>query len=243
MRRLLGSLALVIGLHTPAVAWAEEVVVFAAASLRGALEEALQGFSAPVSVSHGGSGTMARQIAAGAPADLAVLADTIWADWLRDQGVAGTAPPAPLLGNRLVMVTSLATLNTCAQALTHVQTTSARLAMGHRTGVPAGRYGAAWLRHIGAWEATAPHLAEVDNVRAALALVARGQAPVGIVYATDAQAAPMVRVLCTAPDSAHPAIRYPMLTLTPEAGPLARHLRSPAARAAFARHGFEVPAP
>jgi len=108
--------------------------------------------------------------------------------------------------------------------------------------VPAGSYVRDWLRHIGAWDAMQPHLAETDNVRAALALVSRGEAPLGVVYATDAAADPGVRVLYSVPGGTHPAIVYPAAALSADGAAFLAFLQEDAARAVFAAHGF-TPAP
>jgi molybdate transport system substrate-binding protein len=115
---------------------------------------------------------------------------------------------------------------------------SGRLAIGQRDGVPAGTYAREWLTHIGAWDTLAPQLAETDNVRAALALVAAGAAPLGIVYASDAQAEPKVKILYSIPADTHSPIRYPAAALTPAGRAFVEFLTSPQAAAIFRKHGL-----
>lgn len=172
------------------------VTIFAAASLRGALEAALDGSGIDARVSYGGSGTMARQVAQGAPADVVILANVAWVDWLEENGHIAVSTRTDLLGNRLVLVgprgaADLGELN--ADTLLE-RLDAGRLAVGHTEAVPAGIYAQEWMQAAGFWEALRPQLAETENVRAALALVSRGEVPLGVVYASDAQADPGVRI-------------------------------------------------
>lgn len=220
-----------------AVRAAEGPVVFAAASLRGVLEEAAAGFTPAPRISYGGSGAMAQQVARGAPADLVILASPDWMDWLEAGG--HVTAPAPLLGNRLVLIAAEGPAMAApdADALL-ARLDGGRLAMGQRRAVPAGDYAQAWLEEIGAWEALAPHLAEAANVRAALAFVAGGNAPLGLVYATDARAEPRVQVIYEVPEAAHPPIRYPAAARSDAGGALLAHLRG--GRDVFEQAGFTV---
>ena len=221
---------------------ARDLTVFAAASLRGALDEVAALSDTPVAISYGGSGAMARQVAQGAPADVVVLANPQWMSWLQDQGVVAADVPVTLLTNTLVLIghDSPALPDPDATALL-ARLDGQRLAMGQRQSVPAGIYARAWLEQIGAWEALEPHLAEVENVRAALALVARGDAPLGVVYGSDALAEPGVHVLWEIPADQHPPITYPAAALTPEGARFMAILSSPQAAEIFANYGFGLP--
>ena len=209
----------------PISALATPLGIFAAASLQGPLDTVAAEYDAESTVSYGGSGTMARQISLGAPADVVILANETWAHWLYDQGHA-PSPPRPLLSNRLVLITptggpQFAALD--APTLLDALGTG-RLAVGQHMSVPAGIYAAAWLKAIDAWDSLRPHLAETENVRAALALVARGEVPLGIVYASDAQASTEVAVAWTIPANQHPQILYHGLALTPAGDAFLDHL-------------------
>lgn len=236
----------------PAAPAREPILVFAAASLQGSLDEVAAAWTRrsgqSVKISYAGSAALARQLAQGAPADVFVSADAQWMDTLQAQGTIDPASRFDLVGNRLVLVAP-ADGGPRAVALTRRGLADAlgdgRLAMAETTAVPAGRYGRAALTALGLWPAVAGRLAESDNVRGALAFVARGEAPLGIVYATDARAEPRVRAVATFPARTHAPIVYPVARVrTAEArrsaGFLA-YLRGPEARAAFARAGFAVP--
>jgi molybdate transport system substrate-binding protein len=245
MRLRSALLAAVLALVAPA-AQAQDVVVFAAASLRDALDEALAAWDGGTAVAaYAGSPALARQIEQGAPADLFVSADALWMDHLAARGLIRADTRRDLLGNRLVLIAHGAaapvggvTAGTDLAALLG----GGRLAMADVAAVPAGRYGKAALETLGLWDAVADSVAQAENVRAALALVARGEAPLGIVYATDAAAEDGVSVLATFPADSHPPIVYPMAVLTDSAHPaaeaLAAHLASDAAAAVFEKHGF-----
>ena len=214
------------------------VTVFAAASLRGALDQVAAGYGAPVALSFGGSGTMARQIAAGAPADVVILANAVWMDWLVENGPAAQGAPVDLLGNSLVLIAPSATSSNPDPFHLAVFLGDGRLAMGQRDAVPAGIYAAQWLKATGQWDALQARLAETDNVRSALALVARGDAPLGIVYRTDALAEPDVRVVFDVPADQHSPITYPAAALTKAGAAFLAHLQSPESSAVFASFGF-----
>ncbi|MFX0542587.1 molybdate ABC transporter substrate-binding protein [Roseovarius sp. S4756] len=220
------------------------VTVFAAASLQGVLSDVAELYPGPVAVSVGGSGMIARQVANGAPADAVVLANTDWMDWLEDQGLVEAARRTALLGNRLVLIAPTATpdlAEVSAESLL-ARLDGGRLAMGQTGGVPAGIYGRQWLETAGLWEAMSPHLAETDNVRAGLALVARQETPLGVVYATDAAADPSVQVVYEVPEAMHDPIIYPAAALTPGGAAFIAFLQSSAAREIFAAHGFTLAA-
>ncbi|ASM72948.1 molybdate-binding periplasmic protein [Pseudosulfitobacter pseudonitzschiae] len=223
-------------------ALARDITVLAAASLRGALDEVAALSNNTVAISYGGSGALARQVAQGAPADVVVLANPQWMDWLQEQGSVAPEAAAPLLTNTLVLIGHRGpTLPEPDAASLMARLGDGRLAIGQRHAVPAGIYARAWLEYVHAWETLEPHLAEVENVRAALALVARGDAPLGVVYGSDARAEPKVSVLWQIPADQHPPITYPAAALTPEGAHFMTTLRSPEATAIFARHGFGLP--
>lgn len=215
------------------------MTVFAAASLRGALEEVTADFPASVVLSYGGSGTMARQVASGAPADVVLLANSDWMKWLADEGVEGAGNAQIIARNRLVLIAPAGSVPLADPAdLPARLGPEGRLAMGQRDAVPAGSYARAWLTHSGLWQRLQRRLAETDNVRAALALVARGDAPLGVVYASDAQAEPEVQTIYEVPAEAHAPITYPAAALTAKGKALVDFLTTDAAQAILVDHGF-----
>jgi len=199
--------------------------IFAAASLQGPLDDVAARYDSESTISYGGSGTLARQISLGAPADIVILANETWANWLYDTGDVA-ARPRPILSNRLVLITPRdgPVLNSPDAAALLAALQGGRLAMGQHLSVPAGIYARAWLTTIGAWDRMQPHLAETENVRAALALVARGEAPLGIVYASDAQASDDVAVAWTIPTDQYPPILYHGIALTQAGAAFLDHL-------------------
>lgn len=237
----------------PAAPRAADVTVFAAASLRTALESVAADWSAAtghrVRSSYAASSALAKQIALGAPADIFVSSDLAWMDYLQERGLIAPETRRTLFGNRLVLVApagrapdlAIAPAFDLAGALE-----GGRLAIANVESVPAGRYGKAALESLGVWASVVPHLAQAENVRVALALVARGEAPLGIVYATDAADEPAVAVVGTFPADSHPPILYPAALTAASTSPAARalldHLLSPAAAAEFLAQGF-TPAP
>ncbi len=228
------------------------VVVFAAASLTDALQQVAADFTASsgiaVKVSFASSAALARQIDSGAPADVFFSADRDWMDYLQGRGLIRADSRRDLLGNRLVLVAPLgAALNMriapgfpLAAALG-----DGRWVTGDPDSVPVGRYARAALQHLGVWDALAPHLVRAENVRAALALVARGEVWFGIVYATDAMVEPKVRVVDIFPADSHPPIVYP-IALTRDARAQAAafldYARGAGAAEVFRRFGF-IPLP
>lgn len=218
-------------------------VVLAASSLQEALTDVSaawvkQGHAAPV-LSFAASSALARQIEQGAPADLFVSADEEWMDTLQDQGLLRASTRTDLLGNTLVLV---ARKGGSVRSL--AQLGGGRLALADPEAVPAGKYAKAALQKLGQWQSLAPRVASAENVRAALALVERGEAPLGIVYATDAHASDKVEVVETLPQDSHPPIRYPAALLVgskhAEAAAFQSFLASDQAMAIFARHGFQT---
>ncbi|MBY6048053.1 molybdate ABC transporter substrate-binding protein [Vannielia litorea] len=232
MKRVFLAVLMMLGAVT---ARAESVTVFAAASLKGALDEVVAGWSGEARVSYAGSSALARQIAAGAPADVFISANPEWVDWLEAEGVA--LERADLLSNALVLVAGADDLRVGLEALEGDD----RVAMALVEAVPAGIYGKTALERLTLWDSVAPRVVQADNVRAALALVALGEAPLGIVYATDALAEPGVRVVAEFPAESHPPIIYPVAALSEAGGPLMAYLQSPEAAEIFARHGFGLP--
>lgn len=229
---------------------ADDLLVFAAASLTEALDEVSAQFQQEqgigVKASYASSSTLARQIEQGAPADVFISANAEWLDYLQERAMIVPATRHALLGNELVLVApadstvelTIAPGFALAEALG-----TGRLAMGDPDHVPAGIYAKAALVALGVWPAVSERVARADNVRAALALVARGEVPLAIVYRSDAIAAD-VRVVGTFPADSHPPIVYPAAVIAgsiqPAAAALLAYLRSPAAAAVFERHGFSV---
>src|SRR6056297_1435963 len=238
--RLLATLTLILAGSFPARA-EERVTVFAAASLRGALEAVLDAHDSAISVSYGGSGTMARQVAQGAPADLVILANVTWMDWLEGQGMVLPETRRALLGNTLVVIAPASAPEAApldpADILSRLG--GGRLAVGQTRGVPAGIYARQWMERAGLWGDLSPHLAETENVRAALALVSRAEVPLGVVYASDAQADPGVTVLAEIDADLHAPIVYPLALVagrdTDAAHTILTHLQGAKAAAAFER--------
>lgn len=254
--RLGGLLALVGAVLLAACSASQEPetgpIVLAAASLQEALEEAAdaweaQGHPAPA-LSFAGSSALARQVESGAPADLFVSADEEWMAELESKNLVREGTRVTLLGNTLVLIAPAKSrfeiaLDDPATLVTALD--GGRLAMADPDAVPAGRYGKAALERLKLWDAVSASVAPSENVRAALALVERGQSPLGVVYATDALVSLQVRVVARFPATSHPPIRYPAAVLAnsrnPDAAPFLEFLQSPEARAIFARHGFTEP--
>lgn len=229
----------------PVAALAGQVVtVFAAASLRGALDEVAEAYAGDVVISYGGSGQIARQVANGAPADIVILANAAWMKWLQTTASETVQKPLNLLGNRLVLVGPQGADPIAAptpKVLTE-RLAGGRLALGQTQSVPAGIYARQWLETTGLWPDLSPHLAETENVRSALALVARGETPLGLVYMTDAMAEPGVVVLYDIPDDLHDPIIYPVAKTHSKTAPhtdeFFEFLGSDRASSIFRKHGF-----
>ena len=248
----LGILLMVLLPTAPVRAAEAPLRVFAAASLKESLDAVvadwMAGGGSPAVVVYGSSGTLARQIAQGAPADLFVSADQAWMDELASAGWLVPGSRVDLLGNSLVVVAPAGSRGDALPpepaAWLQALGPSGRLAVAETGSVPAGRYAKASLQHLGLWPALAGRLAQGEDVRGALAFVARGEAPLGIVYATDARSEPRVRVRATLPADSHPPITYPAARLrgaAPDTAALLAHLRGPGARAIFEHAGFRVP--
>jgi molybdate transport system substrate-binding protein len=233
-------------------AFAGDVLVFAAASLRESLDANLRAFEAATgykaSASYAASNALARQIENGAPADLFISADLDWVDHVERRGFVLAGSRHDLLGNDLVLIAPAAS-NVRLKLARGVDIATAlggkRIALADPDTVPAGKYAKAALIWLGAWKAIEGRIAAADNVRAALALVARGEAPLGVVYRSDAVAEAKVRVVDAFPDGSHAPIVYPIVVLkrskTPAAAALEAFLGSSAAMATFKRFGFRTP--
>lgn len=228
------------------------VTVFAAASLTNVLQEIGEAFTAethvPVTFSFAASSALARQVESGAPADVFVSADEDWMDYLKSRNLIAPGTRVDIAGNELVLVAPADSTVQLKIApgfpLRAALGESGRLATGDPASVPVGRYARAALVRLGAWAGVEDRIAATDNVRSALAFVARGEAPLGIVYATDAKAEPKVRVVDVFPSSSHDAIRYPAAATangSPDGVAFVRFLAGPKAQALFARAGFGKP--
>lgn len=248
MRRLCAGAALLLAATGQSLA--ADITVFAAVSLKEALDANLKAFSADtrqqVRVSYAGSNALARQIEHGAPADLFIAADLEWMDYLEVRKLLAPATRRNLVGNRLVLIAPTASPVKLAIAPNFALAAAlgdGRLALANPDSVPAGKYARAALAQLGVWAAVEKTLTRSENVRASLVLVARGEAPLGIVYATDAAAEPRVRVVDIFVANLHPPIVYPAALTSearPDAAPFLAYLRGPQARAVFERAGFTV---
>ena len=237
-------LALALGL--PGLAAAQDVTVFAAASLKEPLDQIA--LTRPgVTVSYGGSGTLARQVMQGAPADIVILAHPDWMDALEADGALVPDSRTALLGNEIVLVAPQETpdLAQTPEALARALGPDGRLAIGLTTSVPAGIYGREALETLGLWDTVSGRLAEVDSVRAALALAARAEVPLALTYATDARVEPTLKIVARLPQDSHRPILYEAAIVaggdTEAAAAFLEALQGPEARAAFAGAGFLAP--
>lgn len=245
------GLAVVLG---GAPAQAQDVTVFAAASLKNALDEINTSWQADsgkhATISYAASSALAKQIESGAPADVFISADLAWMQYLSEKQLIKEGTELNLLGNRIVLI---------APADSSAETTiepnfdlagllgDGKLAMANVDAVPAGKYGKAALEKLGVWASVEGKVAQADNVRAALALVATGEAPLGIVYQTDAAAEPKVKVLAAFPEDTHPAIVYPIGVTadakSADAEDFVSYLQTAKAKALFEAQGFTFLAP
>jgi molybdate transport system substrate-binding protein len=250
-RLWLAFLLCLAGVAAPASAEPKGPLVLAAASLQESLQAAAQAWTAkghaPPVISFAASSALARQIEAGAPADLFLSADEDWMDYLAQRRLLRPGTRVDLLTNDIVLVAPGASpvRLTAARGFPLARALgTGRLAMADPDSVPAGKYGREALSALGVWPQVAPRVARAENVRAALALVARGEAPLGVVYATDARAEPAVRVVTVFPAGSHRPVAYPLAVLARSANPegeaFRRFLRGPEAGAIFRRYGFGV---
>jgi molybdate transport system substrate-binding protein len=245
-----GALAALL-LAAPALA--QDVTVFAAASLKNALDDINAAWSAETgksaTISYAASSALAKQIEEGAPADVFISADLDWMAYVSERNLTKKDTEVQLLGNRIVLIApadSTATVEIGGGFDLASLLGDGRLAMANVDAVPAGRYGRAALESLGVWDSVADRIAQAENVRAALALVATGEAPLGIVYRTDAAADRSVNILGTFPEDTHPPIVYPAAA-TAEAGPEAdtflAYLQTDTAIELFEAQGFQVLVP
>ncbi len=239
-------------LLAPLTARAQELTVFAAARLTDATKDVsaqwVQAGHQPLRMSFGSSSTLARQIEQGAPANLFASADQKWMDYLADKKLIIPETRKDLLGNDLVLVVPADTPQHVTIGpnfnLVGMLGLNGRVATGDPAHVPVGIYAEQALKKLGIWDAVLPHLARTADVRAALLLVERGEAPAGIVYATDAAVSKAVMIAGIFPANSHDPVSYPFAVTksgdTPEARALMTFLAGPQARAIFARRGFKV---
>ncbi|HEU0217842.1 MAG TPA: molybdate ABC transporter substrate-binding protein [Stellaceae bacterium] len=245
------AITLLLTFSSISVAHAQDIVVFAAASLKNALDDAAHAFEqktgASVKISYAASSQLAKQIESGAPADIFISADLAWMNYAQKRNLIQPASRKNLLGNELVLVAP-------AGSGTKVDIKpgfdlvgmlkGGRLAMADPDSVPAGKYGKAALEKLGIWQSVAPHVAGAENVRAALLYVDRKETPLGIVYATDAASDPNVEIAGIFPEDTHPPIIYPAAltaaSKNPAAAKFLAFIESPAAAPAFQKQGFTI---
>lgn len=243
--RILSLIGLLFIAAAPAAA--QTLTVFAAASLKNALDEIALGYAptAKVVVSYAASSTLAKQIENAAPADVFISADLDWMDYLDQRKLISSRSRVNLLRNRLVIIapadSSMALEIKPGFALT-AMLGNGRLAMANPDGVPAGKYGKAALESLGVWQSVAAKVAPAENVRAALMLVSRGESPFGIVYRTDAIVDKKVKIAGEFPESSHPPIIYPAALVAAskhaQAQAFLDYLGLAPARAIFTKYGF-----
>jgi molybdate transport system substrate-binding protein len=247
-RRLAVALMGALPLFSQPVFSQTTTTVFAAASLTDSLKSVADAYKAKtgitVTLSFGASSTLARQIDQGAQADIFLSADTDWMDFLQKNGRIAPDTRRDLLGNKLVLIAA-SDARLVPKIAPHFDLAGAlgdgHLALADPASVPAGKYAKAALTALGVWESVAPKVVAAENVRVALEYVSRGEAPYGIVYATDAKVAPSVHVTGTFSQDSYPAIVYPM-AMTKDASPAAKDflafLSGAQARAIFEKAGF-----
>jgi molybdate transport system substrate-binding protein len=235
--------------HTPVLAQDKSLTVFAAASMKNALDDIDAAYTAKTGVkiaaSYAASSALAKQIEQGAPADIFVSADTDWMEYATTKKTINAPTRVNLLGNSIVLIapkdSKIDNVN-IGQGFDLARLAGdGKIATGDVKAVPVGKYAKAALEKLGAWKAAEPKFAMAESVRAALTLVARGEAALGIVYATDAKVEPGVRIVGTFPADSHPSIIYPVAataTARSEAADYLAFLRSSAAKTVFEKYGF-----
>ena len=245
-------LVFVVAMLASGLARAEDkITVFAAASLKNALDAVATEWKAASGndavISYAASSALAKQIEQGAPADVFISADLDWMAYLSDRNLTKKDTETRLLGNRIVLVAaadSKAEANLAAGFDLAGLLGNGRLSMANVESVPAGKYGKAALEKLGMWDSVKDKLAQAENVRAALALVSTGEAPLGIVYETDAAADPKVRIVAAFPDDSHAPIIYPAAVLADSgkaaAADFLAFMQSDKARGLFEAQGFTV---
>lgn len=236
----------------PAAQAAETATVFAAASLKDALDNAGKAFTTQTGIelkaSYAASSALARQIESGAPADLFASADLEWMEYLAKRKLIRADTRVNLLGNRIVVIAPrdarIDAVPFTAEGFARALGPDGRLATGEVTSVPIGKYAKAAFERLGLWSGIQPRLAQAENVRSALLLVSRGEAPLGVVYESDAKSDPGVKVVGVFPADSHPPVVYPFAVTADAKGPSAARfldfLKSAAAKPFFEALGFSV---
>jgi molybdate transport system substrate-binding protein len=261
-RRVLGmrvaaavaGLAAMVAVSVPTARADDKVVVFAAASLKNALDNVNAAWKAETgkeaTISYEASSTLAKQIEGGAPADIFASADLAWMKYLSEKKLTKPETEVTLLGNTLVLIAAKdfkAEIKIAPNFDLAGLIGDGKLAIGDVKAVPAGKYGKASLEALGVWAAVEPKVAQAENVRAALKFVSSGEAVLGIVYATDAVAEPAVKVLGTFPEDTHPPIVYPVAltaaSTNADAAAFLKYLQQAKARGLFEAQGFAFLAP
>jgi molybdate transport system substrate-binding protein len=250
--KFLSFLASIVWLTAAAESRAQEVTVFAAASLTNALNEVGEAYAATgrgrIRVSYAASSTLARQIERGAPAQVFLSADQEWMDYLGTRRLVVPSSRVNLLANDLVLVaptdSALGNVTIARETSIAAMAGGGRIATGDPDHVPVGRYVRQAMEALGQWSQVEPRLARMDSVRSALAMVERGEVPLGIVYGTDAAATRKVKVLAVFPGSLHAPVVYPAALVSGNESAAARgfldFLATPQAKGIFTRHGFKV---
>ena len=250
LARLIAVFAILCGAaSSPAFAQDKSLTVFAAASMKNALDDIDTAFTAKSGIkivaSYAASSMLAKQIEQGAPADIFLSADTDWMDYAIARNAINEPTRVNLLGNRIVLIApkdSRIDNVTIGPGFDLARLAGdGRIATGDVKAVPVGKYAHAALEKLGAWQAAEPKFAMADNVRAALTLVARDEAALGIVYATDAEVEPGVKIVGRFPADSHPPIIYPVAataTAKPEAAAYLTFLRSSLAKTTLEKYGF-----
>lgn len=248
---IFAALVILIGaLCSPAAAQDRTLTVFAAASMKNALDDINTAYTTKsgvkITVSYGPSSGLARQIEQGAPADIFISADTDWMDYAISKKNVSESSRINLLGNSIVLIapkdSKIDNVSIGRGSDLAKFAGDGRIATGDVKSVPVGKYAKAALEKLGSWQAAEPKFAMADNVRAALTLVARGEAALGIVYSTDAKVEPGVKIVGTFPADSHPAIVYPVAATTtakPEASDYLAFLRSTTAKNILEKYGFK----
>ena len=248
MKKLLATLTL-LAAFAPGAKAQDTLLVFAAASLKESLDAVnaawVQQGGAKTATSYAASSALARQIEGGAPAQVFISADLEWMDYLEKHALLQPGTRRNLVGNKLALIApaqskAQATLAPGVQLATLLGP-SGRLAVGDPQHVPVGKYARAALDKLGAWDPVSRRLAATENVRAALALVSRNEAPLGIVYETDARAEPKVRIVAVFGEGLHPPVIYPAAAIRGAkagAGAYLAFLSTPQAKALFRQYGF-----
>jgi molybdate transport system substrate-binding protein len=251
MVALAAGLAGMLAAPLPAAMAQDNVTVFAAASLKNALDNINSAWKAETgkeaTISYAGSSALAKQIEEGAPADVFISADLAWMKYLSEKNLTQKDTEVELLGNRIVLIAPAGD----AEAIEIApgfdlagRLGDEHLAMANTDSVPAGKYGKAALEKLGVWDAVASKVAQAENVRAALALVAAGEAPLGIVYQTDAAADPSVKIIGTFPQDSHEPIIYPAAVTAEakaaDAADFLAYLKGAKAKELFEEQGFTV---